>query len=139
MTSTLDDRSPVAPTTPATAVTPRLELSVTRALEGYDALASTLPGTAVHYAVKANPHPVLLRALAQAGSRFDVASQAETDAVPDRRRGARGPRLLQPGQAPARTSSRRLAPGSGSSSSTRPRRHGRWPRRPRVPACSAGW
>ena len=80
MTSTLDDRSPVAPTTPATAVTPRLELSVTRALEGYGALVSTLPGTAVHYAVKANPHPVLLHALAQAGARFDVAGQAETDA-----------------------------------------------------------
>jgi ornithine decarboxylase len=79
MTSTLDDRSTVDLTTPATAVTPRLELSVTRALEGYDALASTLPGTAVHYAVKANPHPVLLRALARAGGRFDVASQAETD------------------------------------------------------------
>ena len=79
MTSTLDDRSTVDLTTPATAVTPRLELSVTRALEGYDALVSTLPGTAVHYAVKANPHPVLLRALAQAGGRFDVAGQAETD------------------------------------------------------------
>jgi ornithine decarboxylase len=31
----------------------------------------------VHDAVKANPHPVLLRALAQAGCRFDVASPAE--------------------------------------------------------------
>lgn len=61
-------------------VTPRLELDVTRALEGYDALARCLTVTAVHYAVKANPHPALLRALVRAGSRFDVASPAETDA-----------------------------------------------------------
>jgi len=80
MTSTVEHRSAHDRTTPAEAVTPRLELDVTRALEGYDALVSTLPGTAVHYAVKANPDPTLLRALVQAGSHFDVASQAETDA-----------------------------------------------------------
>lgn len=61
----------------AAASTPRLELSVGTAVERYLALASALPGTAVHYAVKANPHPVLLRALAQAGCRFDVAGPAE--------------------------------------------------------------
>ncbi len=80
MTSTLQHRSARGPATPASAVTPRLELDVTRALEGYDALVTTLPGTAVHYAIKANPHPALLRALARAGARFDVASQAEIDA-----------------------------------------------------------
>lgn len=62
---------------PAPATTPRLELSVGTAVARYLALASALPGTAVHYAVKANPHPVLLRALAQAGCRFDVASPSE--------------------------------------------------------------
>ena len=62
--------APVAPT-------PRLELSVGTAVARYLSLASALPGTAIHYAVKANPHPVLLRALAQAGCRFDVASPAE--------------------------------------------------------------
>ena len=62
---------------PAASVTPRLELSIGTAVARYLALASALPGTAVHYAVKANPHPVLLRALAQAGCRFDVASPAE--------------------------------------------------------------
>jgi ornithine decarboxylase len=61
-------------------VTPRLELDVAHALGRYAALAAALPGTAVHYAVKANPHPALLLALARAGSRFDVASPAETDA-----------------------------------------------------------
>jgi len=59
------------------APTPRLELSVGTAVARYLTLASALTGTAVHYAVKANPHPVLLRALAQAGCRFDVASPAE--------------------------------------------------------------
>ncbi|HSO64923.1 MAG TPA: hypothetical protein VLQ78_07455, partial [Ornithinibacter sp.] len=68
----------VAPEPAATvAATPRLELSVGTAVARYLALASALPGTAVHYAVKANPHPVLLRALAQAGCRFDVASPSE--------------------------------------------------------------
>jgi ornithine decarboxylase len=63
------------------APTPRLELSVGTAVRRYLGLASALPGTAIHYAVKANPHPVLLRALAQAGCRFDVASPAEVRAA----------------------------------------------------------
>ena len=81
---------PVAPAAPARRVatpstpvapTPRLELGVGTAVQRYLALASALPGTAVHYAVKANPHPVLLRALAQAGCRFDVASPSEVRAA----------------------------------------------------------
>ena len=74
---------PVAPGAPAAPVapTPRLELSVGTAVTRYLALASALPGTAIHYAVKANPHPVLLRALAQAGCRFDVASPTEVRAA----------------------------------------------------------
>jgi ornithine decarboxylase len=68
---------------PTTHPTPRLELSVGTAVTRYLALASALPGTSIHYAVKANPHPVLLRALAQAGSRFDVASPAEARAALD--------------------------------------------------------
>jgi ornithine decarboxylase len=68
-------------TDPALLTTPRLELSVGTAVARYLALASALPGTAIHYAVKANPHPVLLRALAQAGCRFDVASPAEVRAA----------------------------------------------------------
>jgi ornithine decarboxylase len=80
MTSTLEHPSVDDRGVRSAATTPRLELDVTRALQGYDALARTLPGTAVHYAVKANPHPALLAALVRAGSRFDVASPAETDA-----------------------------------------------------------
>lgn len=85
VTDALHDRHPTvrraaAPAVvpqPAATATPRLELSVGTAVARYLALASALPGTAVHYAVKANPHPVLLRALAQAGCRFDVASPSE--------------------------------------------------------------
>lgn len=66
---------------PPRATTPRLELSVGTALTRYLRLASALPGTAIHYAVKANPHPVLLRALAQVGCHFDVASPGEVRAA----------------------------------------------------------
>ena len=78
MSVTFQSPAPVsAPAARGAATTPRLELSVGTALARYLSLASALPGTAIHYAVKANPHPVLLRALAQAGCRFDVASPAE--------------------------------------------------------------
>lgn len=63
------------------ATTPRLELDVHAATAAYVRLANALPGTAVHYAVKANPHPVLLRALHDAGCAFDVASPAEVRAA----------------------------------------------------------
>ena len=78
MSVTFQSAAPVsAPAARGAAPTPRLELSVGTAVARYLSLASALPGTAIHYAVKANPHPVLLRALAQAGCRFDVASPAE--------------------------------------------------------------
>ena len=57
--------------------TPYLELDVPVAVAKYEALAASLPVTAVHYAVKANPHPRLLAELAAVGCRFDVASPAE--------------------------------------------------------------
>ena len=61
--------------------TPYLELDVPVAVERFLALTAALPGTAVHYAVKANPHPALLAVLAAAGCRFDVASPAEVRAA----------------------------------------------------------
>lgn len=83
MTSTLPHRLPrqrtrdiVPPPT-----TPYLELDVTAAVDRFVDLARALPGTAVHYAVKANPHPRLLSALAGLGCRFDVASPAEVRAA----------------------------------------------------------
>jgi len=62
------------------AATPVLELHVPTALDRLRRLRAVLPATAVHYAVKANPHPALLRALAEAGASFDVASPAEVRA-----------------------------------------------------------
>ncbi len=61
--------------------TPYLELDLPAALERYADLARALPDTAVHYAVKANPHPHLLSALAARGCRFDVASPHEVRAA----------------------------------------------------------
>jgi ornithine decarboxylase len=60
--------------------TPYLELDLDAAVTQLSALSRMLPATAVHYAVKANPHPALLARLARAGARFDVASPAEVDA-----------------------------------------------------------
>jgi len=82
MTSTLPlprQRSAVAPTT----TTPYLELDVPAAVDRFVELAAALPGTAVHYAVKANPEARLLAELAAVGSRFDVASPAEVRAALD--------------------------------------------------------
>ncbi len=61
--------------------TPYLELDIAAALERFLQLAAALPGTALHYAVKANPHPELLAALAAGGCRFDVASPSEVRAA----------------------------------------------------------
>ncbi len=61
--------------------TPYLELDVRTALDRFAELERALPGTAVHYAVKANPNPRLLAALAASGCRFDVASPAEVQAA----------------------------------------------------------
>ncbi|MCW2759887.1 MAG: hypothetical protein JWR85_88 [Marmoricola sp.] len=61
--------------------TPYLELDVAAAVDRFVQLARALPGTAVHYAVKANPHPELLAELAAVGCRFDVASPVEVHAA----------------------------------------------------------
>lgn len=65
----------------ATARTPYLDLDVPAAVTRYRRIAACLPGTAVRYAVKANPEPALLAALVAAGCRFDVASPAEVVAA----------------------------------------------------------
>lgn len=69
--------APVVEGGPEVLPTPRLELDLSIAVDQLAALQSALPRTAMHYAVKANPHPDLLRALYSAGARFDVASPAE--------------------------------------------------------------
>jgi len=83
MTSTLPHRLPRQRTAEAAPAwtTPYLELDVPTAVSHFVELAAALPGTAVHYAVKANPHPQLLAELAAVGCRFDVASPVEVRAA----------------------------------------------------------
>ena len=65
-----------------------LDLDVVK--DNYRAFAATMPGTRIFYAVKANPAPEILSALAELGSCFDTASVAEIEmalaagATPDR-------------------------------------------------------
>jgi hypothetical protein len=61
--------------------TPYLLLDLARVEESFRALATALPGIAVHYAVKANPHPRLLARLHANGCRFEAASWPEIRAA----------------------------------------------------------
>src|SRR5689334_12788555 len=61
--------------------TPYLLLDLARARDSFAGLAAALPGVAVHYAVKANPHPRLLACLHAAGCRFEAASWTEVRAA----------------------------------------------------------
>ena len=73
--------SPMLHRTSAVRPTPYLNLDVGAAVTRYRHLAAALHRTTVHYAVKANPEPRLLHALAAAGCCFDVASPAEVTAA----------------------------------------------------------
>ncbi|MBU2669640.1 type III PLP-dependent enzyme [Actinoplanes bogorensis] len=59
--------------------TPCLVIDVDVARAQYERIAAAFAGAGVHYAVKANPEPPLLRALVAAGCQFDVAGRAEID------------------------------------------------------------
>jgi ornithine decarboxylase len=61
--------------------TPYLLLDLARAKDSFAELATALPKVAVHYAVKANPHPKLLACLHAAGCRFEAASWTEIRAA----------------------------------------------------------
>lgn len=58
---------------------PTLVIDSARVAQQYDALADGLKGARIHYAVKANPAPEILRLLVNKGSRFDAASRAEIE------------------------------------------------------------
>ena len=60
---------------------PYLLLDLAQALNSFRDLSDAFPGMAVHYAVKANPHPQLLASLHRAGCRFEAASWPEVRAV----------------------------------------------------------
>jgi ornithine decarboxylase len=59
--------------------TPYLVLDPQVVADRFAALAAALPAAGVHYAVKACPHPEVLRTLVALGSGFDVASPGEVE------------------------------------------------------------
>jgi ornithine decarboxylase len=69
---------------------PCLVIDLDHVRRNYDAFRAAMPESAIYYAVKANPHPEVLRLLAAAGSNFDCASveeirlALEAGATPDR-------------------------------------------------------
>ncbi len=60
---------------------PLLVISKRRLVHNYHALARQLPKAGIFYAVKSNPHPIVLNTLAELGAGFDVASAGELDQV----------------------------------------------------------
>nr|VFK38413.1 MAG: ornithine decarboxylase [Candidatus Kentron sp. SD]VFK43494.1 MAG: ornithine decarboxylase [Candidatus Kentron sp. SD]VFK79572.1 MAG: ornithine decarboxylase [Candidatus Kentron sp. SD] len=60
---------------------PLVVISQRELTENLRYLQTALPNVRLHYAVKANPTPNLLRVLAEAGSGFDIASLGELDRI----------------------------------------------------------
>ena len=56
---------------------PLLVLSLEQVKKNYELLKKHMPRVQVHYAIKANPHPEILRVMKEMGSCFDVASDGE--------------------------------------------------------------
>ncbi len=60
---------------------PLLLLSTQTVRQQYRKLAQALPGVQLHYALKPLPHPAVVKALADEGARFDLATNGEVDIV----------------------------------------------------------
>jgi len=58
---------------------PTLLIDINQVEENYTKLKTGMPAAHIHYAVKANPHPEILRRLVSLGCRFDAASIGEID------------------------------------------------------------
>ncbi len=58
---------------------PLLVISKSKLIEQYQSLKNFLPGVSLYYAIKAFPHPDVIRVLAEQGCNFDVASEGEID------------------------------------------------------------
>lgn len=58
---------------------PCLVIDLDHVKRNFDTFREAMPESAVYYAVKANPHPEVLKLLADAGSSFDCASVAEIE------------------------------------------------------------
>jgi len=79
MTVTADEEAAHRPALDDFAQTPCLVIDVAVADAQYRRIAGAFPDGDVHYAVKANPEPALVRRLVNSGCRFDVASPSEID------------------------------------------------------------
>lgn len=71
---------------------PLLVLSLEQVRKNYELLKKYMPRVAVHYAIKANPHPEILRVMKEMGSCFDVASDGEIRTLYDM--GIEGKRMI---------------------------------------------
>lgn len=71
---------------------PLLVLSLEQVKKNYELLKKYMPRVHVHYAIKANPHPEILRVMTDLGSCFDVASDGEIRTLHDM--GVEGERLI---------------------------------------------
>ena len=58
---------------------PLLVISKSTLIEQYNSLKQYLPGVSLYYAIKAFPHPEVVKILAQQGCHFDVASEGEIE------------------------------------------------------------
>ena len=72
--------------------TPLLVLSLEEIKKNYKVLKKYMPRVKIHYAIKANPHPEILRVMAELGSCFDVASDGEIHTLHDM--GVAGSRMI---------------------------------------------
>lgn len=72
--------------------TPLLVLSLEEIKKNYKVLKKYMPRVKIHYAIKDNPHPEILRVMADMGSCFDVASDGEIRTLHDM--GVDGGRLI---------------------------------------------
>lgn len=72
--------------------TPLLVLSLDEIKKNYKVLKKYMPRVKIHYAIKANPYPEILRVMADMGSCFDVASDGEIRTLHDM--GVDGGRLI---------------------------------------------
>ncbi|MBR2038970.1 MAG: type III PLP-dependent enzyme, partial [Phascolarctobacterium sp.] len=72
--------------------TPLLVLSLDQVKANYDCLKKYIPRLRIFYAMKANPNPEILKAMAEIGSSFDVASAGEIRTLNEM--GVSGERLI---------------------------------------------
>jgi ornithine decarboxylase len=62
---------------------PLLVINPAKIRNAYRSLADALPGVGLYFAIKANPHPVVVKTLAECGASFDIATSGEIELLRD--------------------------------------------------------